>query len=42
MADRNRTEGVFIDVSMLEATMATMGWAVSIYFVAGRAAGNLP
>ena len=36
LADRNRTEGVFIDVSMLEATMATMGWAVSNYLVAGR------
>jgi formyl-CoA transferase len=36
LADRHRTEGVFIDVSMLEATMATMGWAVSNYLVAGR------
>lgn len=36
LADRSRTEGVFIDVSMLEATMATMGWAVSNYLVAGR------
>ncbi|MCC2595713.1 CoA transferase [Pusillimonas sp. MFBS29] len=36
LADRNRTEGVFIDVSMLEAAMATMGWVVSNYLVAGR------
>lgn len=36
LADRNRKEAVFIDVSMLEATMATMGWAVSNYLVAGR------
>jgi CoA:oxalate CoA-transferase len=36
LADRNRTEGVFIDVSMLEAAMATMGWAVSNQLVAGR------
>ncbi len=28
--------GCFIDVSMLEAVMATMGWAVSNYLVAGR------
>ncbi|NOK07308.1 CoA transferase, partial [Myxococcus xanthus] len=27
LADTRRTDGVFIDVSMLEATMATMGWA---------------
>ena len=36
LADRNRTESVFIDVSMLEAAMATMGWAVSNYLVAGH------
>jgi crotonobetainyl-CoA:carnitine CoA-transferase CaiB-like acyl-CoA transferase len=36
LADRQRTQGVFIDVSMLEAVMATMGWAVSNYLVAGR------
>jgi crotonobetainyl-CoA:carnitine CoA-transferase CaiB-like acyl-CoA transferase len=36
LADRERTEGCFIDVSMLEATLATMGWAVSNYLVAGR------
>lgn len=37
LADRNRTEGVFIDVSMLEAAMATMGWAVSNHLIADRA-----
>ena len=36
LADRNRTDAVFLDVSMLEATMATMGWAVSNYLVADR------
>lgn len=36
LADRGRTEGTFIDVSMLEAVMATMGWAVSNHLVAGR------
>ena len=30
-------EGCFIDVSMLESTMTTMGWAVSNYLVADRA-----
>jgi CoA:oxalate CoA-transferase len=36
LADRERTQGVFIDVSMLEAAMATMGWAVSNHLIAGR------
>lgn len=36
LADRNREQGCFIDVSMLEAAMATMGWAVSNFLVAGR------
>lgn len=36
LADRHRADPVFIDVSMLEATMATMGWAVSNFLVAGR------
>ncbi|MGB3068172.1 MAG: CaiB/BaiF CoA-transferase family protein [Ottowia sp.] len=36
LADKARTSGTFIDVSMLEAVMATMGWAVSNYLVAGR------
>lgn len=30
-----RPRGAFIDVSMLEAVLATMGWAVSNYLVAG-------
>ncbi|WP_028025450.1 CaiB/BaiF CoA transferase family protein [Enterovibrio calviensis] len=29
-------KGCFIDVSMLESTLATMGWAVSNFLVAGR------
>lgn len=36
LADHSRSEGVFIDVSMLEAVMATMGWAVSNHLIAGR------
>ncbi len=36
LADRHRAGGVFIDVSMLEAAMATMGWAVSNHLIAGR------
>jgi crotonobetainyl-CoA:carnitine CoA-transferase CaiB-like acyl-CoA transferase len=36
LADRNRKGGTFIDVSMLEAAMATMGWAVSNHLIAGR------
>ncbi len=36
LAERERDGARFIDVSMLEATMATMGWAVSNYLVAGR------
>ncbi|WP_233238426.1 CaiB/BaiF CoA-transferase family protein [Bordetella sp. LUAb4] len=36
LAERDRDSARFIDVSMLEATMATMGWAVSNYLVAGR------
>ncbi|MEM7444753.1 MAG: CoA transferase [Pseudomonadota bacterium] len=31
----DRETGAFIDISMLEATMATMGWAVSNYLIAG-------
>ena len=41
LADRQRTQACFIDVSMLEAIMATMGWAVSNYLVAGREARPL-
>ena len=36
LADRHRSGGVFIDVSMLEAAMATMGWAVSNHLIADR------
>lgn len=36
LADKARQEATFIDVSMLEAAMATMGWAVSNLLVAGR------
>jgi formyl-CoA transferase len=36
LADCTRSRPYFIDVSMLEATLATMGWAVSNYLVAGR------
>lgn len=38
LADRQREGGRFIDVSMLEAVIATMGWAVSNLLVAGREA----
>ncbi len=43
LAQKDRTQAVFLDVSMLEATLATMGWAVSNYLVADQepvAAGN--
>ena len=35
---RQRTtgEGAFIDVSMLDSTLATMGWVVSNYLIAGQ------
>jgi CoA:oxalate CoA-transferase len=36
LAQKARTGGTFIDVSMLEAVLATMGWAVSNHLVAGR------
>jgi len=35
----NRDSGAFIDVSMLEAVIATMGWAVSNWLIAGVAPG---
>jgi crotonobetainyl-CoA:carnitine CoA-transferase CaiB-like acyl-CoA transferase len=35
--DRDRKGGTFIDVSMLEAVLATMGWAVSNWLIAGVA-----
>ncbi|KTT14186.1 CaiB/BaiF CoA transferase family protein [Pseudacidovorax intermedius] len=37
LADRQRTGGTFIDVAMLEAVMATMGWVVSNHLIAGQA-----
>ena len=36
LADKERTGGYFLDVSMLEASMATMGWAVSNHLIAGK------
>ena len=36
LAQRERAEPCFIDVSMLEATLATMGWAVSNFLISGR------
>lgn len=36
LADTGRTEGYFLDVSMLEATMATMGWVVSNHLISGK------
>ena len=41
LVGRERTgEGRFIDVSMLDSTIATMGWVVSNYLIAGRRAGT--
>jgi crotonobetainyl-CoA:carnitine CoA-transferase CaiB-like acyl-CoA transferase len=37
LVGRERTgEGVFIDVSMLDSTLATMGWVVSNYLLCGQ------
>jgi crotonobetainyl-CoA:carnitine CoA-transferase CaiB-like acyl-CoA transferase len=36
LADPSRTEARFIDVSMLESVIATMGWVVSNYLNAGH------
>lgn len=36
LARRDRSAATFIDVAMLEATLATMGWVVSNYLIAGR------
>ncbi len=36
LANRVNTKGCFIDVSMLEAVIATMGWVVSNFLVAGK------
>lgn len=38
LADRQRTRGCMIDISMLEAILATMGWVVSNFLIAGREA----
>jgi len=37
LAGRPRQPATFIDVSMLEATLATMGWVVSNWLIAGQA-----
>jgi formyl-CoA transferase len=37
LADGKRENGYFIDISMLEATLATMGWAVSNFLIVGKA-----
>jgi crotonobetainyl-CoA:carnitine CoA-transferase CaiB-like acyl-CoA transferase len=36
LARRPQREACFIDVSMLDATLSTMGWAVSNYLIAGQ------
>lgn len=38
LAEHGRDQGRFIDISMLESTMAAMGWAVSNLLIAGREA----
>ena len=41
LVGRERTgEGAFIDVSMLDSALATMGWVVSNYLIAGRRAAR--
>jgi len=37
LANRAQDRGTFIDVSMLEAVIATMGWVVSNHLIAGKA-----
>ncbi len=37
LANRGDNRGTFIDVSMLEAVIATMGWVVSNHLIAGKA-----
>ncbi|MFA3916321.1 CaiB/BaiF CoA transferase family protein [Ruegeria hyattellae] len=37
LANKTEDRGTFIDVSMLEAVIATMGWVVSNHLVAGQA-----
>jgi crotonobetainyl-CoA:carnitine CoA-transferase CaiB-like acyl-CoA transferase len=36
LADKTRSGGIFLDVSMLEATMVSMGWAMSNQLIAGK------
>jgi len=36
LADTSRETGYFLDVSMLESTLCTMGWAVSNHLIAGK------
>jgi len=36
LADTSRKTGYFLDVSMLESTLCTMGWAVSNHLIAGK------
>jgi formyl-CoA transferase len=36
IADSSRKGGYFIDVSLLESCLATMGWAVANYLIAGQ------
>jgi CoA:oxalate CoA-transferase len=36
LADVKRENGYFIDISMLEATLATMGWVVSNFLIASK------
>ncbi len=36
LANRQSNKGCFIDVSMLESVISTMGWVVSNYLVAGK------
>ena len=37
LANKAEDRGTFIDVSMLEAVIATMGWVVSNHLIAGQA-----
>jgi crotonobetainyl-CoA:carnitine CoA-transferase CaiB-like acyl-CoA transferase len=37
LANKGQDRGTFIDVSMLEAVIATMGWVVSNHLIAGQA-----
>jgi len=36
LSEKGRTDASFIDVSMLEAVLATMGWVVSNFLIAGQ------